>query len=122
MNISRGGRPVPGFSIGVAGASYEAAIAANPQHLDMRHAAAGPDLTDEQLSAPMRTVTSSLSTCGATDDMKVTVKIAVKLGKAVGVSVATDPPNAAVASCVDRVARGLRWPSSPKLDSFTTSY
>jgi len=118
--ISRGGRPVVGFGLG--GTSYEAAIAANPQHLDMKAKATAPDLTDAQLSAPMTSVASSLSTCGAPDDMKVTIKVAVKLGKAVGVTIVTDPPNRGVASCLDRLVRGLRWPSNPKLDSFTTRY
>jgi hypothetical protein len=99
----------------------EAAIAANPQHLDMRHAATA-DLTNEQLSAPMASVASSLQGCGAPDDMKITIKVAVKLGKAAGVTVETDPRSDAVAVCVDRLVRGLRWPSSPKLDSFVTRY
>jgi len=63
-----------------------------------------------------------ISGCGAPDSMKVTVKVAVKNGRAVGVSVYTNPPNAAVASCVDRHVRGLGWPPNPKMDSFTTTY
>jgi hypothetical protein len=63
-----------------------------------------------------------VSACGAPNDMKVTVRTAVKGGRAVGVSVTTNPPNGAVASCIDRHVRSLSWPSSPKLDSFTTSY
>jgi hypothetical protein len=120
--ISYGGRSVAGFALGSAKKmSYEEAIAANPQQLDMRRAS-GPDLTDAQLSAPMSVVASSLQTCGAPDNMKVTVKVAVKLGKALGVTVTTDPSDAGVASCLDRLVRGLRWPSSPKLDSFVTRY
>ena len=38
------------------------------------------------------------------------------------VTVTTDPPNRAAASCVDRLVRAIRWPSSPKLDTFTTTY
>jgi hypothetical protein len=63
-----------------------------------------------------------ISGCGAPDSMKVTVKVAVKNGRAVGVSVYTNPPNAGVAACVDRHVRSLSWPSSPKLDSFITTY
>ena len=101
--------------------SYEAALAANPQQIDMSGHVTGPDLTDGQLSAPMRN-TSFLSACGAPDSMKVTVRVAVKLGRAIGVSVYTTPPNGAVASCVDHAVRGLAWPVNSKMDSFTTSY
>jgi hypothetical protein len=119
--ISRGGRSVAGFALG-APLSYDAAIAANPQQIDLSGHATTPDLTNDQLAAPMAIVGSSLGKCGAPDDMKVTVKVAIKLGKAVGVTVGTEPANATVASCVDRMVRKLQWPSSPKLDSFTTQY
>ena len=66
----------------------------------------GPDLSDAQLNAPMRNA-AFISGCGAPDSMKVTVKVAVKMGRAVGVSVYTNPPNAGVASCIDRAVRGL---------------
>jgi hypothetical protein len=102
--------------------SYEAAVAANPQQIDMSGHAVGPDLTDGQLSAPMTNVGRFLSACGAPDSMKVTVRVAVKLGRAVGVTVDTNPPNPGVATCLDHSVRGLTWPSNPKLDTFTTRY
>ena len=115
-----GGGAGGGYAPG--GMSYEAAIAANPQQIDMNGHATGPDLTDGQLSAPMTRTRRFLSACGAPGDMKVTVRVAVKLGRAVGVSVDTSPPNGGIASCVDHSVRGLTWPSNPKLDSFTTRY
>jgi hypothetical protein len=118
--ISRGGSQVAGFALGAT--SYEEAInavASNLQPVDVYGHAAGSDLTNEQLTAPMG---NALSGCGVPNDMKVTVKVAVKFGAAVGVSVYTDPPNSRIASCVDRSVRSLRWPSSPNLDSFTTQY
>jgi hypothetical protein len=124
--ISRGGRVVAGFGIGAASGvkktSYEDAIDATASHLQKVNVygqAAGSDLTDEQLSEPMSNVWPS---CAVPSFMKVTVKVAVKWGKAVGVTVTTHPHNATVASCVDRAVRALSWPSSPKLDSFTTQY
>ena len=105
----------------VGGMSYEAALASNNQEINMGGGKGGPDLTDAQLHAPMRNA-AFISGCGAPDSMKVTVKVAVKNGRAVGVSVYTNPPNAAVASCVDRHVRGLGWPPNPKMDSFTTTY
>jgi len=100
--------------------SYEQALATNVQEIAMG-AKAGPDLTDGQLSAPMRNA-SFISGCGAPDSMKVTVKVAIKNGRAVGVSVYPNPPNPQVAGCIDRHVRGLAWPSNPKMDSFTTTY
>ncbi len=103
-----------------AGMSYEAALASNVQEINMG-GKGGPDLSDAQLSAPMKNA-SFISGCGAPDSMKVTVKVAVKGGRAVGVSVYTNPPNPGVAGCVDRHVRGLGWPPNSKMDSFTTTY
>ena len=80
-----------------------------------------PDLTDQQLSGPMRNATF-LGSCGAPDSMHVTVKVAIKMGRAIGVSVYTTPPNGGVAGCVDRAVRGLAWPVNQKMDSFVTTY
>ena len=63
-----------------------------------------------------------LGACGAPDSMKVTVKVAIKMGRAVGVSVYTNPPSPGVAGCVERSVRGLNWPANPKMDSFVTTY
>ena len=101
--------------------SYEQALASNNQEINMGGGKGGPDLTDAQLSAPMRNA-AFISGCGAPDSMKVTVKVAVKNGRAWGVSVYTNPPNASVSACVDRHVRGLGWPPNAKLDSFTTTY
>lgn len=114
----KGGAGGGGF---VGGMSYEAAIASNNQEINMGGGKGGPDLSDAQLSAPMRNA-SFISGCGAPDNMKVTVRVAVKMGRAVGVSVYTTPPNPAVAGCVDRHVRGLGWPANAKMDSFTTTY
>lgn len=105
----------------VGGGSYEAALNANNQEISMGGAKGAPDLSDGQLSAPMRNA-SFISGCGAPDSMKVTVRVAVKNGRAVGVSVYPSPPNAAVAQCVDRHVRALSWPPNAKMDFFTTTY
>ncbi|MFO0739684.1 MAG: hypothetical protein U0270_27545 [Labilithrix sp.] len=102
------------------GMSYEAALNSNNNEIKMGEKS-GPDLTDGQLSGPLRNA-SFISACGAPDSMKVTVRCAIKNGRAVGVTVSTNPPNAGVASCVDHHVRSLSWPSSSKMDSFTTTY
>jgi hypothetical protein len=106
---------------GPSGLSYEAALASNNQEVTIGAAAGGPDLTDAQLHGPMRNA-AFISGCGAPDSMKVTVKVAIKNGRAVGVSVYSNPPNPGVSSCVERHVRGLSWPPHPKMDSFVTTY
>jgi eukaryotic-like serine/threonine-protein kinase len=116
-----GGPGSGGHAAGPGGMSYEAALAANPQQIDMNGHATGPDLTNQQLSGPMQNATF-LSACGAPESMKVTVKVAIKMGRAIGVSVYTNPPSGGVAGCVDRAVRNLAWPVNPKMDSFVTTY
>jgi hypothetical protein len=112
-----GGGGGGGFS---GGMSYEAAIASNNTQVTIGQAA-GADLSDQQLSGPMRNA-SFLGACGAPNSMKVTVRVAIRMGHAVGVSVYTTPPNPQIASCVDHAVRGLAWPVNAKMDSFTTTY
>ena len=100
--------------------SYEAALASNNTQVTIGQAS-GPDLTDTQLGGPLRNA-SFLNACGAPESMKVTVRVAIRMGHAVGVSVYTNPANAGVAACVDRAIRGLSWPANPKMDSMTTTY
>jgi hypothetical protein len=78
-------------------------------------------LSSAQLSAPLvngRFVTD----CGAPDTMKVVVKVTVKSGHAATIDVKTDPPNAAVASCVEKATREKQWDISPKSQSATVTY
>ena len=105
---------------GPAGPTYEAAIASNKQEIAIG-TQSGPDLTDAQLSRPMRDG-AFVGECGAPDSMKVTVKVAIKTGRAAGVSVSTAPSDPDVAGCIDRYVRTFSWPSNPKMDSFTTTY
>jgi eukaryotic-like serine/threonine-protein kinase len=105
----------------VGGMSYEQALSTNTQEVNIGGGRGGPDLTDAQLTAPMKN-SAFLNSCGVPDSMKVTVKVAVKNGRAWGVSVYPNPPNPAVAACVDRHVRGLGWPPNAKMDSFTTNY
>jgi hypothetical protein len=117
----KGGPGAGGAAGFVGGMSYEQALASNNQEINMGGGKGGPDLTDAQLSAPMKNA-AFISGCGAPDSMKVTVRVAVKNGRAFGVSVYTNPPNPAVTACVDRHVRGLSWPPNAKMDSFTTTY
>ncbi|WP_394849343.1 hypothetical protein LZC95_18090 [Pendulispora brunnea] len=103
------------------GMSYEAALASNVQEVAIGAAKTEPDLTDAQLTGPLKNA-KFVSGCGAPSDMTVTVKVAIKNGRAVGVSVYPNPPNSGVASCIDSAIRRLSWPSNSKMDSLTTTY
>jgi hypothetical protein len=105
---------------GPSGPSYESAIAGN--NLDLAPGTKDvPDLTDGQLAGPMREGTF-LDACGVPASMKVTVKVAIKNGRAVGISVYTTPPNRELGWCVEHRVRALQWPSNAKMDSFITTY
>ena len=114
-----GGGGVGGYAGG--GSSFDDILNNNNQTITMGQGQDMPDLTNAQLSAPLRHA-SFIGSCGAPDDMHVTVRVAVKMGRAVGVTVSTNPPNGGVAACIDRSVRGLQWPQSPKADFVTTSY
>jgi hypothetical protein len=130
MNAERvrfAGRPTVGFALGDPELSYEDAVNAVASTSELEQTdpyghAPGVDLTDSQLSAPMGSIGNSIAACGVPNGTSVTVKVAVKYGRAVGVTVETDPSDPTTASCVARAVRKLRWPSSPKLDTLTTRY
>ena len=117
----RGGAVAQGSAPGgPSGASYESAIAGNnlslaPGKKDV------PDLTDGELAGPLRDG-SFLDACGVPSSTKVTVKVAIRNGRAVGVSVYATPPNREMGWCVERHVRGFQWPSNAKMDSFVTTY
>jgi eukaryotic-like serine/threonine-protein kinase len=108
----------PGYS---GGRSYEAVLNSNNETITMGGDQGAPDLTNAQLSAPLRSA-SFIPGCGAPDDMKVTVRVAVRMGVPIGVTVTTQPSSQGVAGCIDRAVRGLRWAPSAKTDFVTTSY
>jgi len=103
-----------------SGPTYESVLDSNDQHVTIG-AHGQPDLTGGQLSAPLSDG-SFVSDCGAPDSMGVTVKVAIKSGHAVGVSVSTNPASSDVAGCIDHHVRKLSWPSNPKMDSLVTTY
>ena len=101
-----------------------------------RTAAVGPDagdagfamvrkqtapLSSAQLGAPL-VHGKFVTDCGAPDDMKVVVKVTVKMGRAVAVDVTTDPTNAQIASCVEKATREKQWDVSPKTQRATVTY
>jgi hypothetical protein len=104
-----------------SGMSYEAVLNSNNEQVNIGGGSGAPDLTNAQLSGPLRNA-SFVPACGAPDDMKVVVRVAVRMGAPIGVTVTTNPPSNGVAACIDRAVRGLRWPANAKTDFVTTSY
>jgi hypothetical protein len=113
-----GGHASGGYS---GGMSYEAVLNSNNESVNIGSEASGPDLTNAQLAAPLRHAQFVVS-CGAPDDMKVQVRVAVRMGVPIGVTVSTSPPNGGIAACIDHAVRGIRWAANPKTDFVTTNY
>jgi hypothetical protein len=80
-----------------------------------------PELSNAQLSAPLLNP-SLITRCGVPDAMSVKIQVAVKMGRALGVTVTTSPPHPAISACIDRSVRHLQWPVSTKTDFVTTTY
>lgn len=100
------------------GMTYDEALAV-PEELDL--VKREPELSNAELAAPLRNATF-ISECGAPDSTKVVVKVAVKDGHAMGVSVALTPDDPDAAQCIDKAVRAFTWPASKKRFSFTTVY
>ena len=115
-------------------ATYEQATS-KPELLDVNDDHA--HLTDGQLMGPMRG--GAYNGCRVPGNAKVTIKTAVQLGRAIGVTVTVRfvkpkgarPPSqkkaqkeakaaAKIAACVDHNVRDIVWPPSRRRDSFTT--
>jgi hypothetical protein len=78
-------------------------------------------LSSAQLGAPLVHGTF-VTACGAPATMKVKAKVTVKMGRAVAVTVKTDPPDPTIASCVDHAIRDLVWDPSVRPGTATVNY
>ncbi len=114
----KGGQPAEELHVSLnvsAGKSCEKAIDENPQTVDMGKKGGTPDLTNQQLGAPMSS-SAFMSSCGLADSANAEICVAVKKGKVLGVSVKVSPANNRVAACIDKSTRKLKFPESEKLD------
>jgi hypothetical protein len=92
--------------------SYESVVVATIGH----DPSGALRLTDDELVAPLGG--DIVGSCGGTS---ARVRIAVRDGKAAGVSVYTTPRDPVVASCIDRAIRARAWPRTAALSTITTS-
>jgi hypothetical protein len=118
-----GGGHAPGggsYPVLAGGMSCEAAQARYVEEYKMGNNGP-PDLTAGAYGAVLNKG-SYLNACGVPPTMAVNVCAAVQNGRAVGVTVTTNPPDRGIASCVAAQVRGLPFPSHPRLDVARTSF
>lgn len=113
--------PRAGASQSSVGTSCEAAIASYQEEIRIGGAAAPPDLSRAQFASVLENG-SYFAHCGVPDAMSVDVCAAVRNGRAVGVSIRTDPGNRAIQACIARAVRGLAFPAHPRMDVTRTRF
>ncbi len=111
--VGPGGRPVL-----PSGMSCEAARAKYVEDYDK---ASPPDLSAGAYGSVLNKGTY-LNSCGVPSSMSVNICAAVQNGRAVGVTVTTNPPNKGISSCVANAVRALSFPSHPRLDVTNTTF
>lgn len=79
------------------------------------------DLTAGQFGSVLNNG-SYIAACGTPQSTKVNVCAAVQNGRAVGVTVTTDPPSAQLSGCIASKVRAMSFPSHHKLDIVRTSF
>jgi hypothetical protein len=110
-----------GIPILAGGMSCEQARARYIEEINIGGARGQADLTAGQFAGVLNNG-AYIVACGTPQSMHVNVCAAVQNGRAVGVTVTTDPPNGGIASCIASRVRGMGFPSNPKLDVATTRF
>lgn len=112
--------PAPASQSSV-GTSCEAAVASYQEEIRIGGAAAPPDLSQAQFAAVLDKG-SYFAHCGVPDSMSLEICVAVRNGRAVGVTVRTTPGDRRVQGCVARGVRGLSFPAHPRMDVTRTRF
>ena len=116
---STGGTP-GSIPVVAGGQSCEAALDSYNEEKSMGDEGQA-DLTAGQFGRVLNSG-SYFSHCGVPFSMSVSICAAVQNGRAVGVTVTTQPNDAKRAACVAGAVRGLSFPSHPKLDVTRTRF
>lgn len=116
--VQGGGVGPGGHPVLAGGMSCEGAKA---KYIEDYDKGAPPDLTAGSYGNVLNKGTY-LNACGVPNSMSVNICAAVQNGRAVGVTVTTNPPNKGIASCVSGAVRSLSFPSHPRLDITNTSF
>jgi hypothetical protein len=104
-----------------SGLSCEAARAKYIEEISIGGGKGQADLTAGQFASVLNNG-SYIVGCGTPASMHVSVCAAVQNGRAVGVTVTTEPPNGGISSCIAGAVRRMSFPSNPKLDVATTRF
>ncbi len=115
------GRGPGGIPILAGGMSCEQARAAYVEEINIGGAKGQADLTAGQFASVLNNG-NYVTGCGTPQSMHISVCAAVQNGRAVGVTVSTDPPNGGIANCISSAVRRMSFPSNPKLDIATTRF
>jgi hypothetical protein len=109
------------FPVLAGGMTCEQARAKYVEEINVGGPRGQADLTAGQFGAVLNNG-SYIGGCGTPSSMHVNVCAAVQNGRAVGVTVSTEPPNAGIANCITAAVRRMSFPSNPKLDLATTRF
>jgi len=101
--------------------SCEAAVAANTEQVVIHGGRSPPDITQAQYAAILEHG-RWFERCGVPAACRLEVCVAVREGRAVGVTVHASPWRADIERCVAAAARGLTFPSHPRLDVTRTTF
>ncbi|HVY27754.1 MAG TPA: hypothetical protein VHB79_14465 [Polyangiaceae bacterium] len=105
----------------VAVTSCEAAIARNNEQIELGAPRGPADVTREAYASILQNG-RYLAGCSMPDRTVLQVCAAVKDGRAVGVTVSSNPPSSALNACVKSAVSRLKFPASPKLDVTHTRF
>lgn len=103
------------------GQSCESAQASYNEEMSVGGPRGQADITAGQYSSILNSG-RYFAHCGVPDSTKINICAAVQNGRAVGVTVITNPRNRGAESCVAAGVRGLSFPSNPKLDVTHTQF
>jgi hypothetical protein len=101
--------------------SCEAAVARNNEQLEIGAPRGPADITREAYASILQNG-RYLADCRVPERTVVEICAAVKQGRAVGVTVVTNPPSAALAACVRGRVAGLTFPTNERLDVTHTRF
>jgi hypothetical protein len=104
-----------------SGQSCEAAMDSYNEEKSMGEQQGQADLTEGQYGRVLNGG-GYFSHCGVPLSMTVNICAAVQNGRAVGVTVSTQPNDPKKAACITSAVRGLNFPSHPKLDVTRTRF
>jgi hypothetical protein len=99
----------------------EAAVAAHTEEIVMHGGRSQPDITEAQYASILEHG-RWFEHCGVPAACRLEVCVAVRGGRPVGVTVHSTPWRADIERCVAAAARGLTFPSHPRMDVTRTTF